>query len=162
MSCAQLFKCLKCSPILENWLFPSFLPLLEARWTRVRLSQTAPTAGDRAGADCRPGIRAGTAGQRLHRDPPTVCVDPNGPPRAARWGVKGVQACRMLTIRQKTLIGFNWKSMMGLIASSPCCRPRMAPVIPPTPPHSPSSPWVADQTVKHQTDGLRTLRVRGA
>lgn len=43
----------------------------------------------------------------------------------ASWGVKGVQAdgqvltCRMLTIRQKTLIGFNWKSIMGLIAAPP-------------------------------------------
>lgn len=38
---------------------------------------------------------------------------------------------------------------MGLIASSPCCRPRMAPVI-----------WglhlVLDPAVKYQTDGLIT------
>lgn len=38
---------------------------------------------------------------------------------------------------------------MGLIASSPCCHPRMAPVI-----------WglhlVADHAVKYQTDGLVT------
>lgn len=38
---------------------------------------------------------------------------------------------------------------MGLIASSPCCHPRMAPVI-----------WglhlVADHAVKYQTDGLIT------
>lgn len=60
-----------------------------------------------------------------------------GPKSSVRdaLGVKGVQAdgqvlaCRMLTIRQKTLIGFNWKSIMGLIANSPCCYPRMAPVI---------------------------------
>lgn len=40
-------------------------------------------------------------------------------------GVKGVQAdgqvltCGMVTMRQKTLIGFNWKSIMGLIATPP-------------------------------------------
>lgn len=74
----------------------------------------------------------------------------------ASWGVKGVEAdglvltCRMLTIRQKTLIGFNWKSIMGLIAA-PRCHPRMAPVI-----------WglhlVADHAVKYLSD----WRVYGA
>lgn len=59
--------------------------------------------------------------------------------RHGALGVKGVQAdgqvltCRMITIRQKTLIGFNWKSIMGLIAAPsplpPRRRPRMASVI---------------------------------
>lgn len=85
-----------------------------------------------------------------HSHPPSLC----GPKLFGHGalGVKGVQAdghdlaCRMLTIRQKTLIGFNWKSIMGLIASSPCCPPRKAPVI-----------WglhlVADHAVKYQIDG---------
>lgn len=89
--------------------------------------------------------------------PPLSLPSLRGPELSGRGalGVKGVQAdgqdlaCRMLTIRQKTLIGFNWKSIMGLIASSPCCHPRMAPVI-----------WglhlVADHAVKYRTDGLIT------
>ncbi len=38
---------------------------------------------------------------------------------------------------------------MGLIASSPCCHPRMAPVIS-------GLHLVADHAVKYQTDGLIT------
>lgn len=111
-------------------LIVSILLFLEGAGCAL-LCQTAPTAGDRAGADCRPGISVGTAGQRLHHRPslpsykfhPTTrapaslsllqdCADPKLSERGA-LGVKGVQAdgqdlaCRMLTIRQKTLIGYN-------------------------------------------------------
>ena len=103
------------------------------------LCQTAPTAGNRAGADYRPGISVGTAGQRgtAAATPPSVgqisakhqplllslcfslCLSSSLSPvtmdviRRGALGVKGVQADgqvltrRMITIRQKTLIGFN-------------------------------------------------------
>lgn len=99
---------------------------------RAPVPKTAETAGHRAGADCRPGISAGTAGQRLHHHTPTQAALPRPPAtrppsltshtspfqceehRSRAAGLKEFRgpdgqdlACRMLTIRQKTLIGFN-------------------------------------------------------
>jgi len=68
-------------------------------------------------------------------------------------------ACRMLTIRQRTLIAFNWKSIMGLIAGSPCCPPRMAPVMwgpPSTYPVADHAAW------RIRLTGLATGRVHDA
>lgn len=169
MSCAQLFKCLKWSPF-GNWLFPSFFSLrvLDVRSSAKRLQQLVTgleLTADRGSAWGQ--LVSGsttTPPSSMRISPSHPCTNPRSPPSSlcgpklvvhGALGVKGVQsdgqdlACRMLTIRQKTLIGFNWKSIMGLIASSPCCHPRMAPVI-----------WglhlVADHAVKYQTDGLIT------
>lgn len=123
-------------------LIVSILLLLEGAGYWL-LCQTAPTAGNRAGADYRPGISVGTAGQRgtAAATPPSVrqisakhqplplslslCISlflslsSSLSPvtldviRHGAFGVKGVQAdgqvltCRMITIRQKTLIAFN-------------------------------------------------------
>lgn len=151
-----------------NWLFPSFFSLrvLDVRSSAKQLQQLVTgleLTADRGSAWGQlvsgssttstttrpPSSRQISAKHQPHSPPPSLW-GPKSPGRGA-LGVKGVQAdgqdlaCRMLTIRQKTLIGFNWKSIMGLIANSPCCHPRMAPVI-----------WglhlAADHAVKYQTD----------
>lgn len=172
MLCAQLFKCPKWSHLEIDCFHPSFpwgcwmcasLPNGSNSW-RPGWSwlQTGDQRGDSWSAAPPPPPPSNPPLIQISPSHPStnftlplqVCVDPKLSDRGA-LGVKGVQAdgqdlaCRMLTIRQKTLIGFNWKSIMGLIASSPCCHPRMAPVI-----------WglhlVADHAVKYQTDGLIT------
>lgn len=172
MLCAQLFKCPKWSHLEIDCFHPSFpwgcwmcAPLPNGSnswWPGWSWLQTGDQRGDSWSAAPQPPAPPSSIQnftqppKRQPRSPPTKSLrgDPQSPGRGA-LGVKGVQAdgqdlaCRMLTIRQKTLIGFNWKSIMGLIASSPCCHPRMAPVM-----------WglhlVADRAVKHQTDGLIT------
>lgn len=150
-----------------NWLFPFFFStrVLDVRSSAKQLQQLV--TGLELTADRRSAwgqLVSGSTTTTSHHYPlqdkfeksirltlpPPNLWRPESPGRGA-LGVKGVQAdgqdlaCRMLTIRQKTLIGFNWKSIMGLIASSPCCHPRMAPVI-----------WglhlAADHAVKYQTD----------
>ena len=179
MLCAQLFKCPKWSHLEIDCFHPSFpwgcwmcAPLPNGSnswWPGWSWLQTGDQRGDSWSAAPPPPPPPTPLPSYIQISPmhhphsrPLLPSPPSllslwGPKLSGRGalGVKGVQAdgqdlaCRMLTIRQKTLIGFNWKSIMGLIASSPCCHPRMAPVI-----------WglhlVADQAVKYQTDGLIT------
>lgn len=172
MLCAQLFKCPKWSHLEIDCFHPSFpwgcwmcAPLPNGSnswWPGWSWLQTGDQRGDSwSAAPPAPPlplpiqISPNHPSSKPHSALPHLQVCVRGPELSGALGVKGVQAdghdlaCRMLTIRQKTLIGFNWKSIMGLIASSPCCHPRMAPVI-----------WglhlVADHAVKYQTDGLIT------
>lgn len=147
MICAQLFKCPKWSHLEIDcfhssspggcWMLPP-LPNSSNSWSPGwSWLQTGDQRGDSWSARHRrrhPSLRQTHFGQAPTTASLSISLSLYLPPSlpwrwtssaTARWGLKEFRPTDkcwrvgMVTMRQKTLIGFNWKSIMGLIATPP-------------------------------------------